>query len=29
MSLAPHNAGGPLSLAASLAADAATPSFLI
>ena len=29
MHMAPHNAGGPLTLAASLAADAVTPNFLI
>ena len=29
MLMAPHNAGGPLTLAASLAADAVTPNFLI
>jgi galactonate dehydratase len=29
MLMAPHNAGGPLALAASLTADAVTPNFLI
>ena len=29
MLMAPHNAGGPLTLAASLTADAVTPNFLI
>ncbi|MDA0336222.1 MAG: hypothetical protein O2782_13740 [bacterium] len=29
MLMAPHNAGGPLALAATLAADAVTPNFLI
>lgn len=29
MQMAPHNAGGPLALAASLTADAVTPNFLI
>ena len=29
MLMAPHNAGGPLALAAALAADAVTPNFLI
>lgn len=29
MQMAPHNAGGPLSLAATLTADAVTPNFLI
>ena len=29
MQMAPHNAGGPLALAATLTADAVTPNFLI
>lgn len=29
MQMAPHNAGGPLALAATLSADAVTPNFLI
>jgi len=29
MQMAPHNAGGPLSLAATLTANAVTPNFLI